>query len=285
MLESTKTLNGTRYVNAVAFSPNGKLVASVANDKTARLWDTDTGKLLQVLRRHLDEVTSVAFSPDGNLVATASQAEGLVYLWDTVPAQLYREEVIRTDAHKNRDDQNNDDEEEDEDIGAGPGTVLYKLTQAGINSLAFSPDGKWLTGASDFKNLRIWDAATGEMAGERKMGSDCKVLSFSNDGLSLHTTMGQIGLWSVLPSHLVDPRSKRDEIFVDGNWVTHGAKKVLLLSHDYRAVQATSQNGVLILTHATGRVSVIELDAAELSREAQEKMEAIDTSKSGNDVS
>lgn len=77
----------------------------------------------------------------------------------------------------------------------------------------------------------------------------------------------------------------RDEIFVDGNWVTHGAKKVLLLSHDYRAVQATSQNGVLILTHATGRVSVIELDAAELSREAQEKMEAIDTSESGNDVS
>ena len=60
------------YVSSVAFSPDGKLVASASYDRRVRLWDAVTGAALQKLEGHSSSVTSVAFSPDGKLVASAS---------------------------------------------------------------------------------------------------------------------------------------------------------------------------------------------------------------------
>ena len=52
-------------VNALAFSPDGKTLASGSNDRTIRLWDISSGKQLQILEGHSDNVSNVAFSPDG----------------------------------------------------------------------------------------------------------------------------------------------------------------------------------------------------------------------------
>ena len=63
----------TGLVWSVAFSPDGRLVLTGSADKTARLWEADTGKELRRFEGHTDWIRSVAFSPDGRLVLTGSR--------------------------------------------------------------------------------------------------------------------------------------------------------------------------------------------------------------------
>src|SRR5713101_2959025 len=59
-------------VNSVAFSPDGKTLASASDDNTIKLWDVTSGTELRSLEGHSSEVRSVAFSPDGKTLASGS---------------------------------------------------------------------------------------------------------------------------------------------------------------------------------------------------------------------
>src|SRR5581483_4053961 len=68
-------------VFSVAFSPDGKVLATGSFDGTVKLWDFAAGKELHVLKGHTDQVYSVAFSPDGTMLASGSK-DKTIRLWN-----------------------------------------------------------------------------------------------------------------------------------------------------------------------------------------------------------
>ncbi|GDY68842.1 hypothetical protein SAV14893_082350 [Streptomyces avermitilis] len=113
-------------MQCVAWSLDGRRVASGSRDGTARVWDTGTGAELCVLRGHLDRVQDVDWSPDGRQVATVSW-DGTVRLWDPDEG---RERVV-LGVH---DDQ--------------------------VNALAWHPDGTWVATGSRDGTVRTWETTT-----------------------------------------------------------------------------------------------------------------------------
>jgi WD40 repeat protein/tRNA A-37 threonylcarbamoyl transferase component Bud32 len=112
----------------VAYSPDGKLLASGSQEGTVRVWDADTGKELFTLRGHASAVSGVAFSPDGKRLASAS-ADHTVKLWDA---------------------------------GSGHEVLTLRDHNIPVASVAFSPDGRYLAAAGGRHGepgvVTVWDA-------------------------------------------------------------------------------------------------------------------------------
>ena len=80
---------------SAAFSPDGKRIVTASDDKTARLWDADTGKPIgEPLKGHDGMVRSAAFSPDGKRIVTASE-DKTARLWDADDRQADRRAARR----------------------------------------------------------------------------------------------------------------------------------------------------------------------------------------------
>ena len=94
------------YINSVSISADGKRLASGSNDKTARLWDTETGKEIQRFVGHEELVSSVSLSADGKRLASGS-GDKTVRLWDTETGRLLAVYPVQDDSIAIQFSQNN----------------------------------------------------------------------------------------------------------------------------------------------------------------------------------
>ncbi len=121
-------------VTMLSFSPDGKWIASVSEDRMLMVWDVQTGQLKQAFQGHLDQITSVVFSPDGNSIITGS-ADRTVKVW-------YTDRKERTGTEKK--------------------PIALKGHTDWVYGLAFSADGKHIISSSADRTIRRWDLAEGE---------------------------------------------------------------------------------------------------------------------------
>ena len=166
---NVQTFQHSSLVNAVAFSPDGQLVATASHDRKVRFWDPKTSVALQTLQGHTDNVNSVAFSPDGHLVASASD-DKMVRLWDAKTGTTHQ----TLQGHTNwvlsvafsPDGQLVASASRDQtvrlwDVKTGVALQTLKGHNDWVRSVAFSPDGQLVASASDDKTVRLWDTKTG----------------------------------------------------------------------------------------------------------------------------
>ena len=186
----------TTSVNSVAFSPDGKHIASGSWEKTIRLWDAQTGcQVGNPLQGHTDSVNSVAFSPDGRHIVSGS-LDKTIRLWDAqTGCQVGNPLQGHTDSVKSvtfsPDGRHIVSGSWDKTIrlwdaqtgGQPVGNPLQGHTDS-VNSVAFSPDGRHIVSGSWDKTIRLWDAQTGCQVGNPLQGHTDLVSSvaFSPDG-------------------------------------------------------------------------------------------------------
>lgn len=143
------------YIRSVCFSPDGKYLATGAEDKVIRIWDLSTRRITKYLKGHEQDIYSLDFFPDGNRLVSGS-GDRTVRIWDLQSGQC----------------------------------SLTLSIEDGVTTVAVSPDGKLVAAGSLDRTVRVWDSSTGflveRLDSENEAGTGHKdsvySVAFTSDG-------------------------------------------------------------------------------------------------------
>ncbi|MHC5716896.1 MAG: WD40 repeat domain-containing protein [Nostoc sp.] len=157
----------TGWVQSLAFSPDGEILASGSNDQTVKLWNIHTGQCLQTFLGHSNRVIFTTFSPNGETLVTGAEDQ-TVRVWD---------------------------------VNTGSCLRVLEIPINWVLSIALSPDGQTLATGSDRTTVKFWDLASGECINILPdYNSHVWAVAFSPDGKTLVTGSEDktVKIWDVL---------------------------------------------------------------------------------------
>lgn len=153
-------------VTCVAYSPDGKILATGSREKNIMLWDTNTGLRLRTLLGHSERVNAIAFSPNGDQLASVSEDQS-IRLWDLSPTVA---------------------------------TTVFAGHRGPLWATAISPDGTRTASGGIDRTIRVWDTTTGkELRALTGHTGAITALAWSADGQRIISASGDktVRAWEI----------------------------------------------------------------------------------------